>query len=36
MTDHPRSVLFADYADCEHLAFGRPADGVLLITINRP
>jgi enoyl-CoA hydratase len=36
MTDHPGSVRFADYGDFEHLAFERPGDGVLLITINRP
>ncbi|HEY4947978.1 MAG TPA: enoyl-CoA hydratase/isomerase family protein [Acidimicrobiales bacterium] len=36
MTDHLGSVRFADYGDFEHLAFERPGDGVLLITINRP
>jgi enoyl-CoA hydratase len=36
VTDHLGSVRFADYGDFEHLAFERPGDGVLLITINRP
>jgi enoyl-CoA hydratase len=36
MTDPPSSRPFASFDDFEHLAFSRPAPGVLLITINRP
>ncbi len=35
-TDDPGSTAFTAYSDFEHLAFERPHDGVLLITINRP
>jgi enoyl-CoA hydratase len=36
MTDAPRTQVYSSYEDFEHLRFGRPAPGVLLITIDRP